>query len=289
MADKIPAPKIPGTGLKVVGVNQVAVPIMDASATLRREPASGKAVQVVTLPEGITTTEFRDVVSATYLAYIGGPTGKIGTKGSGAPPTVEQITKYVPEIPKARVQVIMGLEAYRKTCEARGINLSARPGLTHEQELALSIIMDPSAGKGLSQRLKRAGVPRAKYDAWKKNPVFNAHLTAVGENVLKNAETDMMVSLAGMAADGDLGAIKFSFEVTGRHDPQQRQIMDVQVVLAKMVEIVKEHVKDPATLEAIGRDLVLLASTTGAAQQIAPEPTGFDDDLRPMPKLEIEG
>jgi hypothetical protein len=275
--------KIPGTGIKAVGINQVAVPIMSIDDTLKREPASGKEVKLVTLPEGITTAEFKDVVSATYLAFIGGPTGKQATKGSGAAPTVEQIMRYVPNIPKARIQVIMGLDAYKKTCWARGITTVGKPGLSAEQELALSIILDPSAGKGLSQRLRKAGVTRAKYEAWRRNPVFAAHLAQIGENVLKANETDMMVTLAGLGADGDLNAIKFAFEVTGRHDPQQRQIMDVQQVMAQMVEIVKTHVKDPATLEAIGRDLMMLASTTGAVPPAAP--TNSEPEL---PPIEIE-
>jgi len=272
-----------GAGIVPYGDNQIALPKMDPAETLRKTTHAGREMAVISLPEGVGRDEFKDVVAAAYMAYVGGVSGEEATKASGAAPTLKHVMLYLGDrYPEARVATIMGTKAYREACEARGIAMSKRPGLTQRQDLALSIILDPSAGKGLSQRLRRAGVKPAEYEAWKKNPVFAAHLDAIGNSVLKNAETDMMVTLKGLAVDGDLGALKFAFEVTGRHDPNQQQVMNAQDLMVQFISIIQRHVKDPDTLQAIASDFTMLASASGAA------PTKQGPIIDATPRLEIE-
>lgn len=269
-------------------LNEILVPRMTNEQTLRREHPSQAAqgFERISLPPNVTLGEFREVVSAAYLAYIGGPTGKQATKGTGAPPEPKEVHAYLPEhYTLDRVSVIMGTSAFRQACQARGISISSKPGLTSEQEYALSILLDPTAGRSLSQRLRKAGISKAKYDAWKRNPVFRGHLANMGQRILKDYEDDMMVTLAGSATEGDLNAIKFAFEVSGRHDPNARSVMDARQLMVQFVEIVKTHVKDPETLAAIGREFVLLASQSGAVEPTGPD---YGSPLLSTPPLEIE-
>lgn len=254
-------------GAKLHGPGQIAVPIMDKSEALAKQTHRGRPMALVSLPEGINADEFRTVLSATYMAYVGGANGA----GTGAPPNIQEVMYYLGgNFNEARVAVIMGTKAFKAACEARGIATENRPGLTVEQDLALSIILDPSAGKSLTTRLKKAGVSMAKYKAWKKQPVFKAHLDAIGSSILKELETDMMVTLGGLGADGDLNAIKFAYEVTGRHDPTQKQVMNAQELVVQFIGIIQKHITDPELLQAVGNDLLMLASASGAAQAIKP-------------------
>src|SRR5690606_14250703 len=111
-------------------------------------------------------------------AYIGGVYGKQPT---GAPPTLQEISAYVSGMSEPKVKMIMAHPAFKKACEARGIAVGKRPGITAKQDLALSVILDPTAGISLRQRLKKAGVPMATYRAWLRNPQFRAYVDQLGD------------------------------------------------------------------------------------------------------------
>jgi len=250
------------SGVGVVTVNNaILVPKMDRAAALRKDNPAGHLMQKVALPDGIDADDFRIVLSGAYLAYLGEK-----TKSRGAAPLPEDVAKYV-SVGLSKIQKIMVLPAFREACEARGIAYSSRQGLTQEQDFALQIILDPSFNGGLEQRLKKAKVPMSKYRAWLKNPVFRNYLESVGGSVLKDFEANMLVALANRASNGDVNAIKYAFEVSGKHDPTQRQVMDGQRLMLQMVEIIKTHVKDPEVLNAIGAELVMLGNAAGLNQQ----------------------
>lgn len=254
-------------GLVNAGENSVMVPMMGKNDTLKRKDPTGAPMIKVTLPGGISVADFRQVISGAYLAYTGDRRAKGAWNNT---PTPEDVKKFT-NLPLDKVQKIMGSPAYGRACEARGINFGHV--LTQQQELALQVLLDPTIKGGLEKRLKKIGISMAVYRAWLKNPIFRKYMDEVAGNILKDLENDMAVALAGRAADGDLNAIKYAWEVTGKYNPQDRQIMDGQRLMLQMVEIIKKHVKDPEILNSIGNELVLLGNaaglnTNGGAPQI---------------------
>lgn len=250
---------------------KVILPKLSTEETLARTKHDGKPMVEIDLPNNVSFAEFKRVLSAAYMAYIGGVNGDEALQGTGAAPELNDVMPYIPDLPENRVKTIMGTEAFRAACEARGIAMAPRPGLTPEQDYALSIILDPTAGSGLQQRLKKAGVSMAKYRAWKRNPVFKAHVQGLADGVLKEYEDDMLTSLTGLAVNGDLKAIQFAFEVSGKHNPAANQVMNSKELMIQFMTIIQKHVKDSATLQAIGNDFMLLAGASGTvSQQPAP-------------------
>jgi hypothetical protein len=86
---------------------------------------------------------------------------------------------------------------------------------------------------------------------------------ALAEAILENSLADVNTGLADAAARGDVPAIKFFYELTGRYRPQDAQQLDVMGMLYKVVEIVSKHVTDPVALEKIAGDLKLLSAVAG--------------------------
>lgn len=253
-----------GDGLVPLQANRVAVPVMTSNEVLARTPHGGRPMEIIDLPKNLEPEEFKAVLSAAYLAYIGGVSGAGSAKGTAI--GLNEVKRYLSvNLSDAKLQKVIESEAFKRAALARGVELAPRPGITPEQDLALAIITDPTAGVGLAQRLKKAGVTMAKYRAWLRQPVFRNYVQKLGDGVLKEFEHDIMNSLAGLAVDGDLNAIKYAFEVSGKHNPRDQQIMDVQAVMRSMMLIIQKHVKDPETLQAIGSEIMMLAGASGAA------------------------
>lgn len=264
---------------------KVLIPKLDSNETLARTPHGGRPLVEVELPPNVNYKEFKQVLSGAYLAYIGGVNGDEALQATGAAPTLSDVMPYMPgDLTENRVKTIMGTQAFRAACEARGIALSPRPGITPEQDYALSIILDPTAGAGLAQRLKKAKVSMAKYRAWMRNPVFKAHVQGLADGVLKEYESDMLTSLTGLAVDGDLNAIKFAFEVSGKHNPAANQVMNSRELMVQFMTIIQKHVQDPALLQAIGNDFMLLAGASGTVPSQTQPQQAQPVVIEPAPK-----
>lgn len=241
------------------------IPAMDNDEVLKMTPHGGRTMVAVEV-EGINGEDFKAVLSGAYMAYIGRDaktlTGE-GTNTTGAAPTFEQIKEFVPWMSDAKIKKIMASKGFRDACEVRGIAMTMRPGMTPKQDAALNIILDPSQSISLKERLRRARVPMAQYRAWMKQPQFRAYVEGLAGGMLKDFEADMMTSLVGLAVEGDREAIKYAFEMSGKHNPKQQDSLNVKEVMLQIISIIQRHVTDPETLHNIGNEIMLL---TGAQQ-----------------------
>jgi glutaredoxin-related protein len=80
-------------------------------------------------------------------------------------------------------------------------------------------------------------------------------------------------ALGQLVQQGDMKAITFVNQLTGRFDANSRQGVDVPALLLQVQDIVLRHVRDPITKRNIGRELVALASGAGPLSVIAePQP-----------------
>ncbi len=67
------------------------------------------------------------------------------------------------------------------------------------------------------------------------------------------------LALVDRVRSGDVSAIKYFNELTGRYLPQRSNNVDVGLVLMRVVEILQKHISDPELQEVIGQDLMQLA------------------------------
>lgn len=211
-------------------------------------------VLAIPIPEGFTLDTFDYVLSAAELVWR--------TGGTGVAPEARKVAQ-ISGVPLDITREVMTTEAYKVGCKARGITPGEMPGLSPRQVTALQILMDPTAGVSLDRRLKKAGVSVREYNAWKKNTAFAAEMQKM-KNVLTDYEDDILVSLAGAAVAGDLPAMKFALEVSGRHNPQDQNSMAVREVIGVVLEILQTEITDTAILAKIGVRMQGLAISSGA-------------------------
>lgn len=162
----------------------------------------------------------------------------------------------------AAVQAFLSEDEWRRKLVIRGLPLTKRTMLTEEQLKTLAIITNPELKGGLAARLKLAGVGHAKHSSWMNDPQYRECYNALAMQILDNALADVNMGLANSAARGDVAAVKFFYEVTGRYRPgdMPQQGQDVMQVLVKVVDIISKHVTDPVTLEKIAGEMTLLAA-----------------------------
>lgn len=197
-------------------------------------------------PEGVKPVEFKRAVIAAYAAYT--ISGQV----------LFEDLRQRSNISAATLRKICATPEFRAACRARGVELDPSMGLDARQDLLLLVLRDTADGLTLAQKLKRAGVSNAEYQAWLKHPVFAQQYAALMRQ-LQESTDDAMVQLHGKANSGDVNAIKFLFEVTGRYNPNDRQAVNAMAILQAVLESLSRHVRDPEVLAAVAGDLRDLA------------------------------
>lgn len=196
-------------------------------------------------PKGIKDETFRAVVSAAYSAYL----------HYGRIPSVAAIAKFCSHKPATISKVIQTSE-FLWSMDRRGVRWNEKvQGLTPEQEYTLSVITNPTDRRDLTKKLKSCGVPYARYRAWLKQPLFSSHLNKVAESMLKEHQSDVHTSFLSQALSGNMNAIKFYYEMTGRHNPAQQQVIDLQRTVGMLLDIITRNVTDKEVLLKISSEI----------------------------------
>lgn len=208
----------------------------------------------VPAPKGVGNDTFRDVVNGAYNAYC----------DTGVAPSVDEVVKWSGRS-KYIVSKVMGTDAFKIAMRERGVAFVDKFGLSAEQSYLISLLTNPTDKRTLSAKLKAAGVPYNRYRAWLKDPFFKNYLNSLSERMLSDHQGDVLTQLTAKATSGDMRAIQFFLEVTGRHDPRRMAEVNVQSVLMQIVEVITKHVRNPETLRAIATEMQMRGLTGGAA------------------------
>ena len=165
-----------------------------------------------------------------------------------------------PRPPINEIQSYMGTEDFAALMERLGINVNLNEtGLSVEQLGLLTILTNPTDGRTLKGKLKAAGVSWPTYQAWMRQPRFHAMFKKWASTTLMDAIPAAETQLANLMASGDMSAIRFGMEVTGRHDPANKKQVDGQKLVALILEVIEEEIKDVEILRAIGNKIQLRA------------------------------
>jgi hypothetical protein len=199
-------------------------------------------------PEGVTDHQFRTVVGAAYTAYT----------MDGVVPDQERIraltgSRYTKKV----ISRIIDTENFKNAMLTRGVPWKNGDGLSAQQMYTLQILTNPTDRRELRAKLKSAGVTYPQYRAWLNQPHFARYLSTVTENMLQQHIPDFNTVLTNKALAGDVNALKFAYELSGRHDPNHKEVLDLQVIVNSLLEVITRNIKDPAMLMQIQSELQL--------------------------------
>jgi hypothetical protein len=178
-------------------------------------------------------------------------------------------------------------------CEERGIVINKTVGgtlvpvggdvpansvLTAEQLAVANAMLDLQDTRSQKKKLQDLEVSTAKYNAWLRDGAFQTYLRERAEALLGDGLPEAHMALLDRVRSGDVNAMKFYYEMTGRYVPQSAKgtNIDVMALMTSVVEVIQRHVHDPKVQVAISDDLLALARASAMAQgvtQVATAPT----------------
>lgn len=204
--------------------------------------------------KGVSDDQFRRVVNAADMAF---------KTGNGSLPSIADVARLAGTRANTVTKVVNSQEGKNALLQ-RGIrwttNINLVGVLTPEQILAISIITDPTNRKSFAEKLKQAGISYAQYKAWLKNDVFATKVSEIGESLLQDNVATVHARLVDRAAAGDVQSMRLFYEVSGRHDPSQKQMVDVVRIVQLVLETITRHVRDTQALAAITSDIDVILS-----------------------------
>jgi hypothetical protein len=132
--------------------------------------------------------------------------------------------------------------------------------LSPSQLMLVNMLLNLSDRRSDREKLEAAGVTPQQYAMWRRDNNFLAYLHKRAEQQFGDASDEASQGLLKNVKAGDLSAIKFYYEVTGRYNPRLQVDVNVDSVMNRVVEIIQKHVRDPQVLMAIADDLEDLAN-----------------------------
>ena len=170
-----------------------------------------------------------------------------------------------------QVELVWQSSKFQRSLEDRGIATSKSPNLTLRQETFLQAYLNPLNLKPPQVLAKQMKINIAELDGWMRQKHFAEAMSLKAAENLKKYLPIADQALGQLVQQGDMKAITFLNQMTGRFDPNARSHVDVVALLLAVQDIVLKHVRDPITKRNIGRELMALAQGNPSSTVI-PEP-----------------
>lgn len=153
----------------------------------------------------------------------------------------------------------------------RDIEGNSSAVLTAQQLNAVTVMLDLNDHRPRSKKLADLKIKSSTYESWLRDPVFNNYIRTRGENLLSLNGHDARASLLSRVRAGDLGAIKYFDEITGRYVPDRGKGVDIQTLILQVVEVIQKEVPDTAVQQRISAGLLeLMVKATGGTYEGKP-------------------
>ena len=204
---------------------------------------------------------------------------------SGAVPTREVCEASGPT-DGAHYRRCMSNADFRHAMAVRGITLRGLEGgpsgdtfLTEEQLVTANTMLDLRDNRSQTKKLRELGVSTAKWEGWLRDPAFQSYLRTRAEAMLPDNMHESHLALLDRVRSGDVNAIKYFNEITGRYNPNAHDKADVNAVLMMVLEVIQRHVTDPKQLVGISDDLIAIGKKAN--------PNGFAGAIERDPRIGV--
>jgi Helix-turn-helix of insertion element transposase len=187
---------------------------------------------------------------------------------NGELPSVEKLSAVL-LAPESTVELALSKSEVRNALDRRGVLLQT-PGyrLSAEQLAVANTILDFTDGRSEKRKLDDLGVSSAKYQAWLSQPAFQSYIKQRSENLLGNTQHVAHTALVDSVRSGDVQAIKYYNELTGRFSSKSVGEMNVQYFMAKVLEVIQRHC-DPDTMRLIAAEFEVISNPSNNTKELA--------------------
>jgi Ni,Fe-hydrogenase III component G len=183
----------------------------------------------------------------TYIDQVFWNTGKI--------PTDDKIVQAL-NLSDKQVKAAWKVDAVRQSLIVRGVNFNTgdEEVLTPTQIICANVLLNTLDKSTVRQRLEAVGVTTTAYQGWMQQPAFRTYLKNRAEQVFANTEPNALLGITKAVEAGDLKAIQFYLEMTGRYNPRLQIEVNVDTIINRVVDVVSRYVS-PEVMERIAMDL----------------------------------
>jgi hypothetical protein len=135
--------------------------------------------------------------------------------------------------------------------------LSTSDALLPIQLLLINSLLDFNDPKPDHKKIKELGISSRTYSAWRRDPAFLSYLKKRVEGIVGEDDDEISRSLFERARDGDITAIKFYYEITGKYRPQSAgQQQDFRYLILRVQEVLLRNLQGyPELMQKIGLEL----------------------------------
>lgn len=149
---------------------------------------------------------------------------------------------------------------FQKSLESRGIKTTSNPNLTLRQENFLQAYLNPLNLKTPQVLAKQMKISLVELDGWLREKHF---ATAMSNKAKENLDKFLPMAdhaLGQMVQQGDMKAITFLNQLTGRFDANKSSGVDVISLMMRVQDVILRHVRDPEVKRNIARELIAIAN-----------------------------
>jgi hypothetical protein len=157
------------------------------------------------------------------------------------------------------VELVWPTSKFQKSLEDRGIKTTKNPALTLRQEMFLQAYLNPLNMKPPQVLAKQMKINQLELDGWMRQKEFASAMSAKSKENLDKYLPLADQALGQLVQQGDMKAITFINQLTGRFDPNKQQAIDLPSIMIQIQDIVLRHVRDPIAKRNIARELIALA------------------------------
>jgi hypothetical protein len=152
-------------------------------------------------------------------------------------------------------KLILNKPAFKRAMSMRGILMpSPDNDLSSEQMAAILVITNYLDKRSQAAKLKSLGVTPQQWQGWLKDHKFKTYLHNISSSTFEDALPTAYEGLLKKVEAGDVNAVKFYMEVTGRYTEDAGQVQNLKIIVARLIEVIQRRVKDPELLRAISSD-----------------------------------
>lgn len=181
----------------------------------------------------------------------------------GVLPTPETLLEKFNLTPK-QLNDVLQKDIVQKSFIGRGMPVIEGRDLPQDQIIAINTILNMTDTRSQKKKLQDMGISAQQWNGWKQSARFKEYYKKRVEAIFGDALPDVHMALMDRAVNGDLGAVKFYYEITGHYTGDGKAV-DLKMILEQVFAIISIHIQNPSQLAAIGGDLLKLAGVDSMA------------------------
>ena len=173
---------------------------------------------------------------------------------------VQTVLDQDASLTKEQVELVWGSAKLQKSLESRGIATTKNPNLTLRQETFLQAYLNPLNLKTPQVLAKQMKINLVELDGWMRQKEFAKAMSAKAQDNLEKYLPMADQALGQLVQQGDMKAITFLNQLTGRFDPNKAGSIDIVSVMMQVQDVILRHVREPEIKRNIARELIAIAN-----------------------------